>query len=171
MRRTVILASAVALALLVPTAVRAEKEGSKKAGSLAHVKLSGDLDEKAPADSDPLLGVARSETFKMTIDRLKKAAADKEVKALVLEIDGLSVGWGKLHELAQAIERVRKSGKKVHAWLESGNSKDYLLALACDEVAMPESGALMLTGVSMQVTFYKGLFEKLGIKADMLQMG
>ena len=30
---------------------------------------------------------------------------------------------------------------------------------------------LMLTGISMQVTFYKGLFEKLGIKADMLQMG
>jgi protease-4 len=172
MRRTLIFASAVALALLVPPAARAEKAAKKeKAGTLAHVKLSGDLGEKAPADADPLLGAAAGETFKMTIDRFKKAAADKEVKALVLEIDGLSVGWGKLHELTQAIERVRKSGKKVYAWLESGSSKDYLLALACDEVAMPESGALMLTGVSMQVTFYKGLFEKLGIKADMLQMG
>ena len=117
MRRTLILASAVALALLAPAAARADKAAAKKekAGTLAHVKLSGDLGEKAPADADPLIGAAGGETFKMTIDRFKKAAADKEVKALVLEIDGLSVGWGKLHELSQAVERVRKSGKKVYA--------------------------------------------------------
>src|SRR5207253_4359576 len=49
--------------------------------------------------------------------------------------------------------------------------KDYLVALACDEAGMPESGWLMLTGVRGQVTFYKDLFEKIGVKADMLQMG
>ena len=171
MRRTLLLASAFALALAAPTAVHADKEKAKKSGTLAHVKLSGDFGEKAPAEADPLLGAVGGETFKVTLDRLKKAAADKEVRAVLLEIDGLTVGYGKLHELAQAVARVRNGGKKVYAWMESGSTKDYLLALSCDEVAMPESGALMLTGVSMQVTFYKGLFEKVGIKADMLQMG
>src|SRR5205814_2116841 len=106
---------------------------TKTGGTLAHVKLTGSLEEHAPPDADPLLGVASGETFKMTIDRLKKAAADKDVKAVLLEMDGLNVGWGKLHELAEAIARLKQAGKKVYAWLESGNSKDYLLALSCDE--------------------------------------
>ena len=36
---------------------------------------------------------------------------------------------------------------------------------------MPPSGMLTVSGVRMEVTFYKGLFEKLGIQADMLQVG
>jgi protease-4 len=36
---------------------------------------------------------------------------------------------------------------------------------------MPESAWLMLTGMRAEVSFYKGLFDKLDIKADMLQMG
>src|SRR5262249_4130921 len=118
-----------------------------------------------------LLGIAGQEAFKTKIDRFKKVAADKEVSALLLEIGDLSVGWGKVHELAQAIARVRNSGKKVYAWLDAAGSKEFALAMACDEVAMPESGELLLTGLRMEVTFYKGLFDKLGVKADMLQMG
>src|SRR5262249_23756380 len=45
------------------------------------------------------------------------------------------------------------------------------LALACDEVCLPESGTLMLTGLRAEVTFFKDLFDKIGVKADMLAMG
>ncbi len=62
-------------------------------------------------------------------------------------------------------------GKKAFAYLEAGAAKDYLLGLACDEVCMPESGWLMLTGLRVEVSFYKDLFDKIGVKADMLQMG
>src|SRR4051794_37134487 len=95
------LASAAALALLIaPSFARAEKSGAKKSAPvIAHVKLSGVMSENAPPDSDPLLGAVDVETFKTKIDRLKKAASDKEVTAVLLEIDGLSVGWGKIHEL------------------------------------------------------------------------
>ena len=36
---------------------------------------------------------------------------------------------------------------------------------------MPPVGSLTVSGVRMEITYYKGLLEKLGIKADMLQMG
>src|SRR5262249_25555292 len=48
---------------------------------------------------------------------------------------------------------------------------EYAVACACDEVCVPESGWVLLTGVRMEVMFYKDLLDKLGIKADMLQMG
>src|SRR5262249_30462102 len=84
---------------------------------------------------------------------------------------GAGIGWGKLDELRRPIADYRKSGKKVYAYLEAGDSHDYLAALACDQMFMPESGSLMLTGVRSEVTFYKDLFDKIGVKADMLQMG
>ena len=36
---------------------------------------------------------------------------------------------------------------------------------------MPESGTLSIAGVRAEVTFFKKLFDKLGIKAEILQKG
>jgi protease-4 len=136
---------------------------------LAHIKLSGSMGESPPS-ADPLFGGA-GENFKDKLDRIKKAAKDSAVEGLYLQLDGLSIGWGKIDELSRAIADFRKSGKKAYAYLEAGDTKDYLIALACDEICLPESGWLMLTGLRAEVSFYKDLFEKIGLKADMLQMG
>src|SRR5579859_7205352 len=66
---------------------------------VAHIKLSGNPDESAPAE-DPFLGGVMGETFMMKLDRIKKAKNDKAVAAIYLEIDGLDVGWAKLDELS-----------------------------------------------------------------------
>src|SRR5262245_12794250 len=83
-----------------------EKPAAKKVLTIAHIKLSGGLDEKPPL-VDPLLGSV-GETFREKLDRIKKAKNDANVHALLLEIDGLAVGWGKVNELARAIEQFRK---------------------------------------------------------------
>ena len=36
---------------------------------------------------------------------------------------------------------------------------------------MPASGMLIVPGVRIEVTFYKGLLDKLGLKFDALRMG
>jgi protease-4 len=137
--------------------------------TLAHIRLHGDLDE-APTAEDPIFGTA-AENFQSKLDRIRKAERDKNINGLFLHIDGLEIGWGKLHELRHAIAHFRQAGKKAYAYLESGDTKDYLLAIACDEVCIPESGWLLLTGMRAEVSFYKDLLEKIGVKADMLQMG
>ncbi len=153
---------------LAAAPLRAEKPAEKTV-TLAQIKLSGSLDE-GPAERDPLFG-SGGENFKAKLDRIRKAKNDKAIQGLFLQVDGVHVGWGKLDELRRAVADFRKSGKKVYAYLEEGDAHDYLLALACDRVCMPESGWLMLNGLRMEMTFYKDLFEKVGVKADMLQMG
>ncbi len=154
----------VLLTFVVP--VRAADE---PAPTIAHIKLAGGLDE-APPTEDPIFG-GTSENFKAKLDRIKKAKNDPAVKALYLQFDGLHVGWGKVDEMTRALADFRKSGKKVFAYVEGGEAADYYLALACDEVAMPEGGWLMLVGMRMEISFYKELFDKIGVKADMLHMG
>jgi protease-4 len=165
LHRPTVLLAALACAVLVAPLPAAEKTTV----SVAHIKLAGDLDE-SPVAADPLLGIS-PENFKAKLDRIKKATHDDKIQGLYLYLDGPQLGWGKLDELTRAIHDFRKSGKKAFAYLEAGNSRDYLIGLACDEIYLPEPGWLMLTGIRTEVTFYKDLFDKIGVKADMLQMG
>jgi protease IV len=106
-----------------------------------------------------------------TIKRLEKAAKDKSVSGLVLDIQSPEIGRGKIEELRGAIARFRASGKKVYATLDSAMPADYLVACACDEIVMPETGELMLPGVHAEAMFYKGLLGKVGIEADFIHIG
>ena len=46
-----------------------------------------------------------------------------------------------------------------------------MLAAACDRIAMPPSGVLVIPGVRAEITFFKGLLDKLGLEFDVLKMG
>ena len=131
--------------------------------------LKGGLTEE-PA-SVGLDGSSIRDNLKGVVEKIGKAQADPAVKGLVVRIHGLSLGLAKGHELRRAIARFRESGKKAYAFLESAENADYLVASAADEIVMPESGWLMLKGLAAEVTFYKGLFDKLGVKADWMQVG
>src|SRR5262249_53676983 len=74
------------------------------------------------------------------ISRLDKAAKDKSVSGIILDVQSPTLGRGKIDELRGAISRFRKSGKKAYAMLDSAEPSDYLVACACDEIVMPETG-------------------------------
>src|SRR5262245_40183921 len=63
-----------------------DKKVEKKTVSLAHLKLSGSLEEGAPS-SDPLLGSLK-EHFKSKLDRIHKARNAANIQALYLQLDG-----------------------------------------------------------------------------------
>ncbi len=171
------LTALLAIALLAVPNIRADdddpkpKKAKKKteAPVIAHIRLTGDLSEE-PVAAEGLFG-GSSENLQTKLDRIAKAKSDANVKALYLEIEGLSTGWGKLDELRRAVADVRAAGKKVYAHMESASTKDYLLAAACDVVAIPESGEILIPGLRAEVMFYKDLFNMLRIQADFLQMG
>ena len=144
-----------------------DKKESRKV-RLAHIKLVGQLPEspgKMSLFGD--LGV----DLRKTIARLDKASKDNTIEGVVLEIGPASLSRGKLNEIRQAISRVRSSGKKVFAQLESAAGSQYLLASACDEIVMPEAGILVIPGIHAEMSYYKELLGKLGIEADMMHVG
>jgi protease-4 len=148
---------------------KARPKGDVDAARVAHIKLAGDLDESPTAD-DALFGPPK-ENFKSKLDRIKKAAKDDRVQALYLELGDVEVGYGKLYELRKAVADFRKTGKKAFAFCEELSQDSYLIALACDEVALPESGGLMLVGVRAEVTFFKDTLDLLKLKVDVVKVG
>jgi protease-4 len=171
-RRFFVLPLALALsAVALPMSPVVAQEPEKPAATVAtwaHIELKGSYSE-GPAMMS-LFGEL-GESLSEVIGRLDRAAQDDAVTGVVLKLNGPQIGRGQLHEFRQAISRVRATGKKVIAYLDTADSGDYLVAAGCDEIVMPESGVLMLLGVRSEVSFYKNLFDFLGIKAEMLRVG
>jgi len=163
--------SLITLGVLMAS-VHAEEAKTNRAGpiaQIAHLRLAGSLEE-IPFSPIPVFSPAIG-TFKTRLEQIRKAAADKDVHGLVLHLDGLQIGYAKMEELRTTIAEFKKSGKKVFAYMESGDAKDFLVACEADRIVMPVSGTLMLVGTRAEIWFYKELFDKLGIHADFLQMG
>lgn len=144
----------------------AEKQPTKV--RLAHIKLEGALPESA---GEVTLFGDLGVDLRKTIARLDKAADDKTIAAIVLEIGDVSLTRGKLNELRDSIQRIRKNGKKIYAQMESADGQMLLLASACDEIVMPEAGMVLIPGVQLEIAYYKDLLEKIGVEADMLHVG
>ncbi len=140
----------------------------RKKLSYAHIELKGSLPEGPTAIG--LFGDV-IENLDSALARLKKASEDEKLTGVIIHLDNPTVGWAKVHELRTAIARIRAKGKPVYAWMESGSTRDYLLASACDHIVLPESGVLMLPGLRAEVMFYKNLFDSLQIEPQMLRVG
>jgi protease-4 len=102
---------------------------------------------------------------------LKKVAADSDIKAIVLEPEGLAGGWGKLEEIRSDIEQFRKSGKPVYAYLRTPGGREYYLASAADRIYLGPSDQLMLKGLRAELIYFKKTLDKIGVTVDVEHAG
>ncbi|MEI6238867.1 MAG: signal peptide peptidase SppA [Planctomycetia bacterium] len=147
---------------------RGEPADKKPAAVVAQVTLAGSLPDGVGqggllADVSPHLH--------RIVERLDKAAADTRVKGVVLSIESPNLGRARADELRAAIARLRKAGKPVAAHLVGSEPVHYMVALACDTITMPPAATLEITGVRTEVMFFKDLLDKLGVQAEILQVG
>lgn len=134
----------------------------------AEFRLNGSLPE-SPGGSGPFGDL--SVDLRKLIARIDRAAEDDAIEGLILRLREADFGRGQQHELRQAIKRFRATGKRAVAEVEIISGGGYLIAVACDEIVMPESGFMLLTGVRAEPLFYKGLLAKIGVKADIVHVG
>jgi protease IV len=152
-----------------PRAAESGKGSERKAtGSIAHLRITGDLPDGVGqggllADLSPRLH--------RIVERLDKAAGDERVAGVLLSIESPAVGRGRADELRAAIGRLRRAGKPVAAMFVGGSPAAYSVAAACDTIAMPPAATLELTGVRAEMMFFKAMLDRLGVDAEILQVG
>ncbi len=141
-------------------------------GTTLVLSLGGAMPEQPPADQ-PLAGLGNQPLSIFEVDTgLTRAAADDDISQLHVVINGLGIGYGKVAELSDIIERFSTdSGKPVSCWMEAAGNKEYLLALSCDRIFMAPEGFFLVNGLHLGVTFYKGTLDKLGVRAEFTRAG
>ncbi|HEY5851837.1 MAG TPA: signal peptide peptidase SppA [Lysobacter sp.] len=131
--------------------------------------------------SDPLtraLGKALGERggevqLRDLVRALDAAGKDKRIERVVLDLDELQAGgFASLREVAQAVARVKASGKQVVAFAEMMDQKQYLLAAQANEVYLDPMGGMLLEGLGRYRTYYRqGLQDKLGVDVHLFKVG
>lgn len=106
------------------------------------------------------------------IEAIRKGATDTRISHLVLETDGLrGASLGKLQELGAALAEFRKTGKPVYAYGRYFDQSSYYLAAQADQVFLNPDGFVYLSGFGRFPTYYKGLFDQLGVKVQVFRVG
>ncbi|MBI3304296.1 MAG: signal peptide peptidase SppA [Deltaproteobacteria bacterium] len=112
----------------------------------------------------------RDDLFSLT-SLLRWAREDGQLKAVVVCLGDLRIGWARLQSLRRALLALKGAGKKVWVCLAEGGMPEYYLATAADKVLLAPTGHLAITGLAVEATFLKGALDKLGVEAQVSQVG
>jgi protease-4 len=163
--RTGCLTVAAIIALMVGIIWFTMSSGARlPAHFVLRVPVSGQIDER-PADpvALPFSGGRQPLSLEELMTILDRARTDARIQAVLLDIDGLSTSPAKIQELRHSIEVLRRSGKKVSAFLHGPEDKDYQLAVACDSVIVEKGSWLLLDGLKAELFFFAEPLQKLGV--------
>ena len=157
-----------------------------RTGWLLGVRASSErYRSEAAGDVVPVIDVARAlepptqilfltfgepDPYGRLLARLEALRTDRDVAAVVLRIDDLGLGSGRIVELRAAIARVREE-KPVLAYLVGGGTREYWLATAATAVAAQPGSALIVNGVSTSTFFLRDGLARLGVAFEVVKRG
>ncbi|GAA5521537.1 signal peptide peptidase SppA [Aliifodinibius salicampi] len=153
-----------------------EPEPYVQDNTILKIDLRGALPQRTTTSPlDELMGSNNNKASLETLkENLKKAQSHDNIKGILLQIDYVSESWANLEEAHRLISTFRDSSDKfIYANTNDigYNEKGYFLATAADSVFAPPETFFEFDGFYSEVTFYDGLFEKLGIEAEVTRHG
>jgi protease-4 len=113
----------------------------------------------------------RTKTLQEILERLEEWEKDEDIGAVLLDIGYVSLSLPDVQELQLGIERLKKTDKKVMAYLHAGGANAYLLACSADEIAMAPSSMLVIPGLGALFPFMKGHYQMQGLEFDVITAG
>jgi protease-4 len=169
---------ALMMAVLVPLAIvpaaqaapdKPEKKATPVKPVLAVFRLSGTVSEVV--EDDLFSFGAEGVSLKDLVARIKKAAGDPAVKAIVLLSEGGEMGTAQTEEIRQVLGQLRAAGKQVYAHADSLSMRQYLLLSGASRLSVVPTGDLWITGLYGEAPYLRGLLDKLGVKPDFITCG
>ncbi|MEW6143742.1 MAG: signal peptide peptidase SppA [Thermodesulfobacteriota bacterium] len=134
-------------------------------------ELRGEIPEEEEKGFLPFLGGEK----KLTVGEIEKILASVErsdnITGVLVLISELRIGLARANSLRRRLLALRRSGKRVFVYIESGGNIEYLMASAADRIYLPPWAMLNLIGLGAEVTFFKDLLDKLGISARLKGYG
>ncbi|MEO6401502.1 MAG: signal peptide peptidase SppA [Vicinamibacteria bacterium] len=173
----IVLVASFTVAVLGGIAYVAKREGfssgkkTDSSSSVLSIRIAGSFPENPSQTLQSALSGDTPPSFPAVIRAIDRAGNEDGIKRVLVRIGGSDLGWARARELRDALLRLRGKGKKLTAMLEDSANMEYYIGSAADEiVALPEA-ILEIHGMSAEVMFLKGTFDKLGIEAQFVAMG
>jgi protease-4 len=102
---------------------------------------------------------------------IRTAIADDKIKGIYLQAGNVSAGQSMLTEIRDALLDFKGSGKFIVSYAEVLTEPGYYLSSVADEVYLNPMGAMEFNGLSSEMVFMKGLFEKIEVEPVIFRVG
>ena len=149
---------------------------SVKDNSVFVISLNGTIDERADEDSPlaALMGAADMESMGLDdlISSIRKAKENDDIKGIYLE-GGIAEfdSPATAQQLRDALADFKKSGKWIVAYADQYMQGAYYVASVADNIYLNAEGMVDFKGLGGKSEYYKGLYDKLGIRYQAAKVG
>lgn len=140
------------------------------------IRLDGTVNERAESGSPLDAFLNMGDMSAMGLDDLKscikKAKNNDNIKGIYLEGGVASFDSpATAQQLRDALKDFKKSGKWIVAYADQYLQGAYYVASVADKIYLNAEGAIDFKGLGGKGEYYKGLFDKLGIKYQVAKVG
>jgi len=175
-RVTKCLAVVVAVCLFVAPRAPAQegKKGKRDGGKpvVAVFAFDGPILEKPRGEEFALFSAIVRPSLKDVLDRMAKAKDDKNVKAVVLLLDEVSLDVAQIEEIRAALAAIRAAGKEVYAHVDSSMmTRGLALAAGATRISATPTTVIIITGFNAEAPYVRGLLDAIGVAPDFLTCG
>ena len=146
---------------------------SPSSNTVLKISLNGTLSDQTVENPFAIIFGENEETLSLKdiLKAIKEAKKSDKIKGIYLEAGSLSAGSSSIDAIRRALIDFKESKKFVVAYGDSYTQGCYYLCSVADKVFVNPQGLLMLTGMSSQTMFYKGLLNKLGVEMLIFKVG
>ena len=145
--------------------------------SVLHIDLAESIVD-APVDDpfstfDPMsMDMQKSLSNMDVMHAIGAAATDPNIKGIYINLTGAgTVSAAMLEEVRGYLNSFKESNKFIIAYGETYSQGGYYLASVADSIYLNPAGQMDWRGLAMQVVFYKGLLDKLGVEPQVFRHG
>lgn len=151
-----------------------ETETVVKDGSWLLLDLDGSpLSDRVQENPFTAFAEALGETSPLGLNtilrNIEKAADDEQIKGIILKPALFLGGAASAKELHTALRKFKQTGKKIYAHGTFFSARGLYLASVADSIILDPAGMLDWTGMSIGVTYYKGMLDKIGVQAEAIR--
>ena len=141
-----------------------------------HLTLSGAYSERPGTSLDltslVMGGGLSSKSYFKLVDHVEALAKDDEVDCVLLDLSQpFMLGKVNTRDFATRLAKLNAAGKRTIAWVGSVDTANLGVASACSEIFMSSDGMVDIPSATMSHTFYKDLFNLLGVNVTAVRAG
>lgn len=169
-----VLCTLLSLVSLFGIIAASEQEVPVKPNTIFTLTLDAAIQERAVPN--PFASIMGEEVETVGLDdvlgSIKKAKENENICGIYLETGYFpGVEPATLEAIRRALLDFKQSGKFIVAYGDIYTQGEYYLCSVADKVILNPQGAVSWTGLSAQPVFFKGLFDKLGVKMQIFKVG
>jgi protease IV len=144
--------------------------------SVLHLQLATEIVDRGgrnPFESFDFMSLSLSKSIGLNdlLENIEKAKADDNIEGIYLDLSIVPAGWSTVHEIRQALDDFRESGKFVMSYGETYLQNAYYLGSVANEIYLHPEGMIDFRGLNSELFFLKDMLGRLGIDPQVIRHG